>query len=819
VILHDVSLTLVRGRRYALLGANATGKSTLLRWLARRGIEGMPAWMRIALVDPFDPNVIIPTATDTTSTSAQTDGASDGTSSGKNAPITALQHLLGLHRARVDALRVLRDATEGAQATTTASEGEGAKMAEAEADPAAMQEALDQLEIIGAGGAEGRACAILNAVGVDPTRPMCELSGGWRARVTLAAALFVPADLLLLDNCTASLDCLARGALERILTYLLPPTTTLVFATHDLEFASALATDTILLLPPETVRDVDDCTPAADRGALEQTRGGPRLHDATWIARAGFAAPGEETESDKDDDDKNGTKNDAAGAAKKGGKKDGRRHGTGGGRGGSGHGRHHHVDEVLLRLRDITAGYVPADPDVEACNATFRPIISNASLAVTAGTVHSLVGANGAGKTTLLRVAARLMKPVRGRVDAAVRGADGGLAADEQETDLDDDAVVDDDDSTERAHVVLVGQLEDAARGQIPFVALADKRKLLRGGASPDRTPVPSATLNPVDYLHAVHPAATRTQIHRALAQFGLRGVAAEDTPCAELSSGHAARVALASAVLYDPDVVLMDEPSTHLDAAGRSLLRAFVQRHTQRHRGAVVVATHDLRMLASLDAGVPIWRVALANGTAGSATKGPVGALEAVFSSVAVLRARLDREADATVDAVMRAWGVATKGGKGGIGKSSTSTAAPGVPVAATPVVPAAAPPARPKGKKAAPAPPAVLPAPAKTPSIECRHCGAKGEHFSAQCPFKGRPPTAAAIVPISQPAPEEDDTSGQGSDAGGDAQQQQYVAPPMGAADVAATLKRGGYVDAKGDKWKVAVSKSTLRELRRRA
>nr|QIM10359.1 glycosyl transferase family 1 [uncultured Alphaproteobacteria bacterium] len=91
----------------------------------------------------------------------------------------------------------------------------------------------EQLRVIGAAAAEGRAAAILNGLGFsndDLHRQIKEFSGGWRMRLALAAALFRPSDILLLDEPTNHLDLEASIWLE---SHLRRYTGTLLLISHD----------------------------------------------------------------------------------------------------------------------------------------------------------------------------------------------------------------------------------------------------------------------------------------------------------------------------------------------------------------------------------------------------------------------------------------------------------------------------------------------------------------------------------------------------------------------------------------------------------
>lgn len=90
------------------------------------------------------------------------------------------------------------------------------------------------------------------------------------------------------------------------------------------------------------------------------------------------------------------------------------------------------------------------------------------------------------------------------------------------------------------------------------------------------------------------------TQLRGLLASVGLESKARSRT--FELSQGEAQRVAIARALVSDPALVLADEPTSALDDRNAKLVLDLLLDATARRGAALVVATHDTRLLPSFD-------------------------------------------------------------------------------------------------------------------------------------------------------------------------------------------------------------------------
>ena len=182
-------------------------------------------------------------------------------------------------------------------------------------------------------------------------------------------------------------------------------------------------------------------------------------------------------------------------------------------------------------------------------------ILKGVSFEASHGEVLALLGPSGSGKTTLLRAIAGLDHPDAGRIV------------------LDDQVLFD-----------------SATGAGIP----AERRSLGLVFQSyalwPHRT-----VFDNVAYglrLRKATAAAIQEKVSAVLEQIGLAGLAPRYPH--ELSGGQQQRVALARALVYDPRLILLDEPLSNLDAKLREEARVWLRTLIQRLRISAVLVTHD---------------------------------------------------------------------------------------------------------------------------------------------------------------------------------------------------------------------------------
>ena len=183
-----------------------------------------------------------------------------------------------------------------------------------------------------------------------------------------------------------------------------------------------------------------------------------------------------------------------------------------------------------------------------ARDGTTLPVIEGIDLSIPGGGIVALIGPNGSGKSTLLRVLGGLLRPTAGavRIDGAdISGPDARIGLVFQEPRL------------------------------LPWRSAADNitYPLELAGWAPERRAERLASLTD---LVALDPAVT-----------GARP--------SELSGGTAQRVALARALALEPQVLLLDEPFSALDALTRERFDLELLRLWERSGATIVLVTHSI--------------------------------------------------------------------------------------------------------------------------------------------------------------------------------------------------------------------------------
>jgi ABC-2 type transport system ATP-binding protein len=182
-------------------------------------------------------------------------------------------------------------------------------------------------------------------------------------------------------------------------------------------------------------------------------------------------------------------------------------------------------------------------------NAVAPDFLSNVTFTIGRGEIVVILGENGAGKTTLLKIIAGLARPDAGTV--RVLGQDAIIPS-----------------PTLRRRVAYAG-------GERGFYFRLTVRENLRFFGALDDPRAPGQAARIVEVTQTV-------DLERDL-----------DRRFADLSSGQRQRLAFARALIADPDILLLDEPTRALDPPHASSLRHFIRKTLAMSGKTIIVATN----------------------------------------------------------------------------------------------------------------------------------------------------------------------------------------------------------------------------------
>ena len=515
-LLDDAVLTLAPGHRYGLIGRNGKGKSTLLKFIASRRVGGLAADVSVHYV---------------TQEVRLTDAQEDAFPAEVVLQADVERRLLIADVAEMEA-REAREALEEKGSSGHVSPREAEKRRKK------LAAAHERLLAMDAEGAPSRASALLRNLGFSDalaSRKMRALSGGWRVRVALAAALFAKPDVLLLDEPTNHLSVAAVLWLARELrsskTW---RTRAVAVVSHDRHFLDAATTDSLHISGAArrlTSHGMCYSAWAAKRAeqqlALERRRAtreekkkrlegyaghgfkyGGSSSQINMMQRKAHEALKLEEEARREAAESADLAEDAelplrlsAGGALRG--------------------------QFLARLDKVSFRYPNGDVT----------LFANVDMTLDSASRVCLLGENGEGKTTLVKVLLGQLEPTSG-----VASLDQG------------------------ARVALVNQhhADQLSYDKTPLAFMLEKFPG-DGGAAHER------------------------EVRAHLASVGV-SAAQQGTPSGALSGGQRSRVALAATSFAKPHLLVLDEPTNNLDLEAVASLADAVD----AFEGGVVLVSHD---------------------------------------------------------------------------------------------------------------------------------------------------------------------------------------------------------------------------------
>ncbi|MBO1001214.1 ABC transporter ATP-binding protein [Pseudogracilibacillus auburnensis] len=174
-------------------------------------------------------------------------------------------------------------------------------------------------------------------------------------------------------------------------------------------------------------------------------------------------------------------------------------------------------------------------------------VLCNCSLAVERGTIYGFLGINGAGKTTMFKILTGLLIPTKGEVQ--VLGKD----------------VV-----TQKADILKhIGSLIDMP---VFYEHLSARENL---------------------EIHLAYMDVERADIEETLSKVGLQRT--ENQPVSEFSLGMRQRLAIARAMIHQPQLLILDEPVNGLDPVGIREMRDLFKSLVENHKVTILFSSHIL--------------------------------------------------------------------------------------------------------------------------------------------------------------------------------------------------------------------------------
>ncbi|OQO02912.1 hypothetical protein B0A48_11195 [Cryoendolithus antarcticus] len=622
-LLSHAHLRVQPGARLALVGRNGTGKSTILRSISERLIPALPDNLRVAAMRQFNDE------SDNTETKAYMPSTKDATvleyvgrcdvvrnrlvyelneineALNSTDAIETVRKLRAIQLERTkqtlfevdraarlrsgargyDVRKVLRQSEKDVDDATTRLESldldaEGNSMeSELEQATQLQLDLQNELDALPAQDTPAKAKTILAGLGFTEkmlASKITTLSGGWQMRTLLAAALVQTADLLILDEPTNFLDMQGILWLQKYLHNLadFSAKTAVLVISHDRDFINGTCEELMILRDKQLAYhpgDLDSYDKSIRHEILRMTRmkeAQDKQVEHMKKTVANSMAQGKKTGDDnklrqaksrqKKLDDRTGMEVSAKGTRFKL-----NRDLTG----------YHLTSRAELAIPKEEEGVslkFPSGPEmrfqsslISLENVSYRypriakPTIAEVNLVVHPGARIGIVGLNGAGKSTLVKVLTGAVQPASGNIERYARLKVGVYSQNS------------------------VDELAALGQGDASITALS--LMLERSKATGDGLEEQDA--------------------RKALASVGLYGRTVSDTSVGRLSGGQLVRLALALLFLDPPHLLILDEPSTHLDIATVSALA----RALALYDGAVVLVSHDRFMLRTVIEGEPV--------------------------------------------------------------------------------------------------------------------------------------------------------------------------------------------------------------------
>ncbi|WP_411894501.1 ABC transporter ATP-binding protein [Winogradskyella sp. A2] len=209
---------------------------------------------------------------------------------------------------------------------------------------------------------------------------------------------------------------------------------------------------------------------------------------------------------------------------------------------------------IILKTNNLYIGYKSKKKDIV--------VASNINFELEKGKLIGLVGANGIGKSTLLRTLIKVQPALSGSIIINNKNL----------------AITNPQDLAKQLSIVLTEQLTSKNLSSYELVAL---------GRHPYTNWIGNLNENDTEI------------INKSMDLVNISGL--KNKKCYELSDGQLQKVMIARALAQDTDIIVLDEPTTHLDMYHKAYILKLLQRLTKETGKTILFSSHEIDLAIQL--------------------------------------------------------------------------------------------------------------------------------------------------------------------------------------------------------------------------
>lgn len=208
----------------------------------------------------------------------------------------------------------------------------------------------------------------------------------------------------------------------------------------------------------------------------------------------------------------------------------------------------------IVNVENLTIGYEQKKQQ--------KIIAKGINFSIKKGTLNVVVGKNGIGKSTLLRTLSKVQKPLAGAIFINKKNSRAYLHQEMAKT----------------ISLVLTERLPESQLTVFEVIAL---------GRQPYTNWIDSLTKKDLE------------KIHWAIEQTNLEAL--QNNRCSELSDGQMQRVLIARALSQDTEIIILDEPTAHLDMHQTIAIFELLKKLTSSTQKTIIISTHEINLATKM--------------------------------------------------------------------------------------------------------------------------------------------------------------------------------------------------------------------------